>query len=102
MGDELGDSNEFFCWEVELHVRCIFLEFVDKFLWRRAEDIVDLMDLVELVLSGKQGEQREHFEEDAADAPNVHLVAVVAVGHEAFGRSVPSSGNVFGERWLVE
>jgi hypothetical protein len=38
-------------------MRCIFLEFIDKFLWRRPKDIVDLMNLIELVLAGKEREE---------------------------------------------
>lgn len=40
------------------------------------------------------------LKEDAASAPHVHLEAVVAVGEETLGGSVPAGGDVFRVRGL--
>lgn len=42
----------------------------------------------------------QDLEEDAAGAPHVHLEAVVAVGEEALGGSVPAGRYVFRVRGL--
>lgn len=83
-------------------MRCVLLKLVDELLRGRAQYVVDLVDLVKLVFTREEWKERENFEEDATYAPDVHFVAVVAVGHETFRRSVPARADVLSERWLVE
>lgn len=99
--NQLCDADEFFSRELQLHVSCVLLELVEKLLRGRAQDVVYFVDLVELVLTGKEWEKREHFEKDATDAPDVHLVTIVAVGHQTFRCSIPSGRNVLSQRGLV-
>lgn len=101
MGNQLGDALILFGSEFELHVRSNFLKFVKQFLGRCTEDVMNFVDLVKLILAWEQRVQGQDLEEDATDSPNIHFVAVVAVCHEAFGGSVPPSGDVLGERRLI-
>ena len=59
---------------------------------------MDLVNLVQLVVAREQRKQRDDFKHDASDAPKVHLVAVVAVGEQAFGRTVPPGRDVLSVR----
>lgn len=61
---------------------------------------MDLVDLIKLVIPRKEREQGEDFEVDATDSPIVHLVVVVTVCEEAFGRPVPACADVLSERRL--
>lgn len=83
-------------------MRCYFLELVNKVLGWCPHDVVDLVNLVELILTRKEWEQGQNFEEDATDTPNVHLVAVMAVGHETFRRAIPARRDVLRKRGLVK
>ena len=56
--------------------------------------------MVELVVAGEEREKGQNFEENAANAPMVHLVIVIAVGEQTFGRSVPPRRNILSERRL--
>lgn len=47
------------------------------------------MDLVELVLARKERFFGDELEQNAAEPPNIHLLVIVAVGHEALGCPVP-------------
>ena len=49
---------------------------------------------------GFEAQLRDYLEHDASHAPNVHRVAVVAIGEQALGRSVPPGRYVLGERML--
>lgn len=59
------------------------------------------VDLVELVVTGEQRKQRKNLEENAADSPDVHLVAVVTIGHQALGRTIPARRDILGKRRLT-
>lgn len=82
--------------EVDLHVRGLALEPVQQFLAGRAEDVVDAVDLVELVLAGEEGFLGDELEQHAAEAPDIHLLVIVAIGHEALRRPVPPGRDVVG------
>ena len=56
--------------------------------------------LIILVVPRKQGNEGEHFEYDTAYAPHVHLIAIVAIGHQTFRGAVPSRRDVF-SAWLL-
>jgi len=62
---------------------------------------VDFGYLVSFVFSWKKWEKTENLKKHAADSPDVHLVAVVAVCHQALRSSVPAGGNVLCERGFV-
>ena len=62
---------------------------------------MNFVDLVELVVAGEEREEGKYFEKDAAHAPDVHLVPVVTVSQETFGRAIPPSGDVLGEGRLA-
>lgn len=101
--NQLGDALAFHAPHPELsevHVRCVSLEFVQQGLVRRAKNMMNFVHLVEFVVAGEEREQRDDFEHDAANAPQVHLVAVVTVGEEALGCTVPASGDVLRVRLL--
>lgn len=51
------DSSSFDRWEIELHVRCIFLEFLKKSLFRCAEYIMNFMHLVKFVVTREEREK---------------------------------------------
>ena len=70
-------------------MRRVLLEGVEDLLRRRPKNVVYFVNLVQLVIAWKQREKGEDLEEDATDTPYVHLVAIVAICHQAFGRSVP-------------
>ena len=70
-------------------MRRVLLEGVKDLLRRRPKNVVYFVNLVQLVIAWKQREKGEDLEEDATDTPYVHLVAIVAICHQAFGRSVP-------------
>ena len=55
---------------------------------------MDLRDLIELVIAWEEWVQRYNFEKYASNAPQVHLVPIVAIGQQAFRRSVPPSADV--------
>ena len=101
-----GVGNQFFQFralperEVELHVRCVFLESLQDLLIWRPQDVVNLMDLVELVGAWEQREEADNLKHDAADSPQVHFEVVVAVGHQALRSSVPAGGDVLSVRVL--
>ncbi len=77
--DELGDPSTCRMGEVKLDVGRVFLEAVQEFAGRGAEDIVDFVDLIFFVVTREEREETEHLEEDAANPPYVHLVVVVPV-----------------------
>lgn len=66
----------------------------------RPNHIMYADDLIILVVPRKQGDKGEHFENDTAYAPHVHLIAIVAIGHQTFRGAVPSRRDVFGA-WLL-
>ena len=86
--------------KIKLHVRCHFLKLGKQFFRRRTQHIVDLVDLVHLIIAGKERKQGQNLKKDATNAPVVHLVIVVAVGHQAFRWAVPPRANVLCEGWL--
>lgn len=100
MRNQLGDARSLHSRKVELHVGCVFLEVVQQLLLRRAHNVVNFVHLVNFVVAWKQRKQRNDFEKDTANAPQVHFVAVIAVGEEAFGRTVPPGGDVLCVRLL--
>lgn len=81
--------------EVELHMCCMAFKAVEDLLLGCSEDMVDEVHLVELIPSRKKGLFLEQFEENATETPDVHLLIVVAVGHETLGRAIPPSGYIF-------
>lgn len=95
-GEELLDADALLGREVDLHVRGLALEPFQDFLLGSAEHVIDAVDLVEFVLAGEEGLLGDEFEEDAPEAPDVHLLVVVAVGHEALGGAVPACGDIIG------
>mmetsp|Transcript_35287 Transcript_35287/g.51848 ORF Transcript_35287/g.51848 Transcript_35287/m.51848 type:complete len:218 (+) Transcript_35287:610-1263(+) len=92
---QLHNAGALVLWEVHVRVGSANFELLKHGLRRGAEYFVDLLDLVHLIGTREQGEQRGHLEHDTADAPHVHFVAVVPVGEQALGRSVPPRGDVF-------
>ena len=53
---QFGDSSALDVREVELHVRCMFLEFVKQpFVWS-SEDVMNFVDLVQFIVTGKERE----------------------------------------------
>ena len=95
-GKELVESCALLGWEVDLHMRGLALEPVQQFLPRGAEHVVDAVDLVELVLPREQRFLGDELEQHAAEPPNVHLLVIVAVGHQTLGRPVPPCGDIVG------
>lgn len=95
-GQELLQADALLLLEVDFHVGGLGLEAVEDFGLGSAEDVVDAVDLVELVFAGEEGLLCVEFEQDAAVPPDVHLLVVVAVGHEALGGPVPAGGDVVG------
>lgn len=57
MRNKLRNSNELFRWEFKLHVSCILLKFINKFLGRCTKNIVYLVYLIKLVLPREEREQ---------------------------------------------
>lgn len=99
MWDQFRDARAFNSSETELcevHMARMSLELIEQLLVRRAQDVMYLVHLIEFIISWEKWEQGDDFKHDAADAPKVHLVAVIAVSEEAFGRSVPPRGDVLG------
>ena len=62
---------------------------------------MDFVNLVKFIFTREERVQRQHFKEDTANTPYVHFVTVVAVRHEALGRTVPPSRYVLSERRFV-
>jgi len=59
------------------------------------------MNLVNLVFAIEEGIARNHLKEHATVSPDIHFMAVVPIGHEALGGTVPSSRDVFCIRMLT-
>jgi hypothetical protein len=51
--------------------------------------------LIKLVSAGEKRVQRRDLEEHTSSAPKVHLRTVVTICEEAFGSTIPASGNIF-------
>lgn len=90
MRDQLDDARSFNSWEVELHVRCIFLEVIKQGFFGTAQYVVNFVHLVNFIVAREQWKERYDFEEDASDAPEVHFVAIVPISEQTLGRPVPS------------
>ena len=52
------------------------------------------MDLIEFVLAWKKRLFGYQFEENASEAPDIHFLIIVAIGHQALRRPIPSCGDV--------
>ena len=76
---KLSNACAFYGWEVEFHVRCKFLEFLQQRLLWCTKYIMDFVNLVKFIISWKEWEKRYNFEHDTAHSPQIHLIAVVAV-----------------------
>lgn len=97
------EAYSFFLREVKLilaHMSGPAFEEVDEGLFGRSENLIDLMYLIKFSFSIEERVLGHHFEEDAAVPPDVHLGVVVAVSHEALGRTVPACGYVL-RIWLL-
>jgi len=57
MRNKLRNANELFRWEFKLHVSCVLLKFINKFLRRCTKNIVYLVYLIKLVLPREEWEQ---------------------------------------------
>lgn len=56
--------------------------------------------LVQLIRSREYGIKGRNLEHDTPSTPDIHLVVVVAISHQALGRTVPSSRDVLGV-WML-
>lgn len=99
--DHFGKALPLLFWKVDFHMRGMLPEEVEDLLARGANYIVDLIDLVEFIVTGEQRTEGENLVHDAAYAPDIHFVAVVAVGQKALRSSVPTRGDVLGERLVL-
>lgn len=80
---------------------CGLLKFVQELLRRCTQYVVNFVDLIEFVVSWEERKQGQDLEENAADSPDVHFVAIVAICHEAFRCSIPTSRYIFCQRWFT-
>ena len=97
MRDQVPDAGSPAVWEVEFNVSVLVpLEPPQNVFLRGPQDVVDFVDLVQLIFAWEERKQTQDLEKDASDAPDVHFVVVVAFREQAFGRSVPSGGDVLG------
>lgn len=61
---------------------------------------MNFVNLIKLVCSRKQRKQRQNLKENASYTPYVHFIPVMPIGKQTLRRAVPSSRNVFSQRWF--
>ena len=62
---------------------------------------MNFLNLVHLIVAWEEWEESEHFEKHTSQTPIVHLMIVVAIGHQTLWGSIPSCANVLSEWWLT-
>ena len=61
---------------------------------------MDFVYLIKFICSWKQRKQSQNFKENASNSPNVHFIPIVTIRKQTFRRAIPSSWNVFSQRWF--
>lgn len=67
------------------------LKQIDKRLFGRAQNLIDFMYLIKLALAIEKWILGYHLEQYASIPPDIHFRIIVAIGHQALGRSIPAS-----------
>lgn len=97
---QLFNSSPFFHRKVEFHVTSYLLKLLQKRIIWCSEYVVYFMNLIKFVVAREQRKQRQHFEKYTTHSPVVHFVIIISICKQTLGRSIPTSGYVFGERRL--
>jgi hypothetical protein len=59
------------------------------------------MNLIKFIFTWEQWVKGQYFEEDTSNSPDIHFVSIMTISHQTLWSTVPSSGNILCERWLI-
>lgn len=82
--------------KVDVHVGCLALEAIQYLLLGGSKDVIDPMNLIQFVLARKEWLFGDQLEQNASEPPNIHLLVIVAVGHQTLRGAIPSSRDIVG------
>lgn len=99
VGQKLRYPDAFFWGKVYFHVSGLRFKLLQHLHTGSSQDVVDPVHLVQLVLAREQRLFGNQLEEHAPEPPDVHLLAVVAVRHEALWRPVPPRRDIVCVGW---
>lgn len=93
---KLLESDSFFQWKVDLHVRGLSSKPIKNFRFRCTYHVMNTVNLIEFVFSRKKRFLCDKLKKDASESPYVHFFIVVSIGHQALRSTIPSGRNIIG------